>query len=309
MTDRPSPHRSHVKSSGTLPDVAALLIGLGICCGLCGTNRVGALNMLGAIPLVTLLPGSLLVLALDPLGRSTRGIERWLWSVGASLGLAIVGGFILNVFGGLSRFSFLAYLATVSLLCGVVSGVENLREYRTDRRSDSTIVPSFSPHDLERRTFGEDRDADISRRSKEVRIPSNVADEDHTSERTRWRPRIRLVSSVLVLITGAMLVAAFALSEWSQSTALREDFVQFWLSPQSSAPSGQGEELQLGVENHEGISESYTVSLHPNRGQQSEEWRIRLAPNQVWRKRISLTAGSSAYATLAVSRIRVRSYA
>lgn len=94
-------------------------------------------------------------------------------------------------------------------------------------------------------------------------------------------------------------MAALTLSEWSQSTSLRERFVQLWLVPASVAASSEPGRIQIGVENNEGVTKSYVVEALTNTGTQVDEWHIRLASGAEWSRTINVTSGSSVSATLA----------
>lgn len=153
---------SHTRNPQNIPLIANLGIGVLACCLLCSLNRFETANLIGAIPLILALPGSLLVFALDPFSRFVEGIDRLLWSVGSSVGIAVSGGFVLNALGGLSRWSFLVYLASVALLGELVALARSWRAYRSPKPIKGNRARYSQPRGDEARfAFGIDRDADI----------------------------------------------------------------------------------------------------------------------------------------------------
>lgn len=79
------------------------------------------------LPQVVILPGYTLIAALFP-KNSLRASERFLFSLGMSLTLTIVGGFLLNLFPtGLQRTSWGAYLGLLTLVCASIGIVRRHR--------------------------------------------------------------------------------------------------------------------------------------------------------------------------------------
>jgi hypothetical protein len=204
--------------------------------------------------------------------------------------------------GGLSRYSFLAYLASVGTLAGLVAAARSSRAYRPNRRGFSDGYGLPLRQNIHRGlAFGRDIDADIevgwdSSGAKQLGVPHTGAlpadtTDDVTSSRSWY-------SVALALLSIAILATALGLSEWSQSTSLREHFVQFWLVPELKGTSPTGR-LQIGIQNYEGIGETYAVEAVTNTGRQLGHWHVHLASNAEWTRTIILTSGSSVSATLA----------
>jgi uncharacterized membrane protein len=82
-----------------------------------------AFQIAAALPLVLILPGSALVLAVDPGHTRTAGTERLFWCLLASLGATIAGGLILNMTAELTQVTWLAYLSGVVVVAALVSVV------------------------------------------------------------------------------------------------------------------------------------------------------------------------------------------
>jgi uncharacterized membrane protein len=80
---------------------------------LAAASSVGAVDIVAGIPLAVLLPGAALVAAVDPWHKQVPGPERAMWFFGASVGIVIMGGLLLNLIGGLTRPHWLILLAVV----------------------------------------------------------------------------------------------------------------------------------------------------------------------------------------------------
>src|ERR1700733_9287308 len=74
-----------------------------LCATLAAVTSVAAVDIVFGLPLALFLPGAALVWAIDPWGRRVKGPERIMWSFGASIGMVILGGLLLNLTGGLTR--------------------------------------------------------------------------------------------------------------------------------------------------------------------------------------------------------------
>lgn len=106
-----------------------------VCTGLAASPWPAA-EAVGAVPLVLYLPGSALVAAVDPWATRARGLDRVFWSGSASIGAAVLGGFLLNAAGGLRRGSWLLLLVA---LVAVGSGVGWLRGGRRRDRVPAEV--------------------------------------------------------------------------------------------------------------------------------------------------------------------------
>jgi uncharacterized membrane protein len=104
---------------------AALLLAMAaaVCLGVNRVSSIASLEALSAVPLVLLLPGASLVLAVDPWHGHMVGAERLMWSVLGSIVSAIAGGLILNVASELSQTTWLAYLFGVVIVGAVASAL------------------------------------------------------------------------------------------------------------------------------------------------------------------------------------------
>jgi uncharacterized membrane protein len=100
--------------------VLLVLTATAVCIAVCLAVHLPALRAVAAAPLVLLLPGAALVTAIDPWSARLRKSERLYWSVGSSIGIAILGGLVLNEVTRLSRFSWCVFLAIVVVATSVV---------------------------------------------------------------------------------------------------------------------------------------------------------------------------------------------
>jgi hypothetical protein len=80
-----------------------------------------ALQIAAALPLVLILPGTALVLAVDPGHTRTVGAERLFWCLLASLGATVAGGLILNMTAELTQSTWLAYSSGVVVVAALTS--------------------------------------------------------------------------------------------------------------------------------------------------------------------------------------------
>jgi hypothetical protein len=109
------------------PIAAVVLVGAGAGAMAMAVAKVDALNIIAASLLVFLLPGASLLYAIDFRSESARGAERLFWSVLSSLAIAVIGGLILNVAGGLTRRNWCILLGTVVLIMGIIAFARTLR--------------------------------------------------------------------------------------------------------------------------------------------------------------------------------------
>jgi hypothetical protein len=115
-------------------------VGAGICAGV--DQR--AIDAVVAIPLVVYVTGAALVNAVDPWARRVAGAVRVYWSVLASFGLAVAGGFVLNVAGGLDRDHWCLVVAAIVGVTGAVGWVRGATAPGGTRRVEpvaATITP------------------------------------------------------------------------------------------------------------------------------------------------------------------------
>jgi len=228
-----------------------------------------AIGCLGGLPLVLYLPGTALVSAVDPFGHQLWGVPRHLWSVGASIGSLILGGFLLNVTGGLTTDHWVALVAIgVVVLCGVSS----LRVVFT--RSKRTDVPMLVP----------DLDDGEGGGAQTVSVGSWALPRVGVSYR-QW---------VLLIVAVGIALGTVAISQHSVAVSSREPFVQAWILPQPVADPWSREAL-IGVRNMTGSTQTVLVDATLTRragGTPTNfNWTTKLAPGASWTRRLARETG------------------
>mgnify|MGYP001365225088 CR=1 FL=1 len=101
----------------------ALILSALVCAAVSAVAPWPALRIAAAVPLVLILPGSALVLAVDPGHTRTIGSERLFWCLAASLAATVAGGLILNMTSELTQSTWLAYLSGVVVVAALASMV------------------------------------------------------------------------------------------------------------------------------------------------------------------------------------------
>lgn len=171
-----------------------LVVLTAICAVPAAVSSAGAVDIVFGLPLALFLPGAALVWAIDPWGSRVTGPERFMWSAGASIGIVILGGLLLNLTGGLTRPHWLILIVAVVAVCAVLSWFRG--GPRVTEPADGTA-------------------ADVEPAGG---ILGSLS----------LRAVLLLLAAVLV-VSGALV-----LSQRTSAEANREHFVQAWLLPQPS---------------------------------------------------------------------------
>jgi uncharacterized membrane protein len=205
-----------------------VVLATGLCVTIALLSSISSVDAVVSIPLALYLPGAALVLAIDPVRNHTSGVQRQMWSLGASIGILIAGGFVLNVTGGLTRRHWIILISAVVLLSVAISWM---------RRAPIRAAPGS--------------ETALSSSSETVTTPPN-----DSGQTVRKRIPIRqgsLVFGALIVVAGALL-----LSIHTNAVSTREHFVQAWIltKPQDNPWSPA---VEVGVTNHEGTSQQFVV--------------------------------------------------
>lgn len=115
----------------------AVVAAMCLAAGLLSSNPVVA--TVSGLPLVLFLPGAATVSAIDPHYLQLHGAQRVLWSVGASIGLIIAGGLLLNLTGGLTRIHWMILVTTVIVIGILIAWI------RSEASSEQDGVPGSLP--------------------------------------------------------------------------------------------------------------------------------------------------------------------
>jgi uncharacterized membrane protein len=239
-------------------------------CGLVAAVTANSVvDTIVGLPLALYLPGAALVWAVDPFGRQVSGWQRLLWSIGASIGLLILGGLALNLIGGLTRPHWLVLVAAVVVVLAVAAWVRS------------------SP----RRAVGADG-----------------SDLEPSSEGSAEEERIRSISVRQgALLIGALAVVAgsLLLSLHSGAVTSRERFVQAWILPHPQA-NPWSTTAQTGITNHEGAPRTFVVleAIGKTTAKQQvvvTQQVVTLDDGQTWVHNLTRKAGQTVRVTVALN--------
>jgi uncharacterized membrane protein len=209
--------------------MAVVLVGA-ICIGLVAISSDSPVDVIAGLPLAIYLPGAVLVLAID-VGRRHLGLlERQVWTVAASIGLAVIGGLVLNLAWGLTRVSWLVWMSGVICVCAVVGGV------RIRRQS-----------------------------SEDGALPDDNTSELHSHPRFQVSLRQGLLLATAVIVCGA----ALTLSIHSNAVSTRENFVQSWVLPQP-VDTVSSPDVQVGIMNHLGSKRAFVIHVTVGTGRTAQ---------------------------------------
>jgi Protein of unknown function (DUF1616) len=224
-----------------------------------GADSVPARMML-ALPLLLLLPGYALCAAAFT-GRWPGAVERATLSVGLSMAIAALGGYVLNwSAAGLQMGSWAILLGSITLGS---SAVALLRRAADGRRR--------TPEDAQARMLG----------SAQTRMPSPV----------RRLPSAAAVGQGLVLSLAALVVVgSMGLAQTGALRESRSGFTQLWVLP-SVEPDQRA--VRLGLSSGELTAVTYQLHVEAG-GARLAEWPgIDLNPGEQWEGQVELAAGQS----------------
>jgi uncharacterized membrane protein len=243
-----------------------------VCAFVAAATSVRALDIVAGLPLTLYLPGSALVSAIDPSGRQLKPPQRYMWSVGGSIGIVIVGGFVLNLAGGLTRWHWLILIVAVVAVSAVVA------KFR-DTRQGSVPVAGVAP--------------------SQNQLPDStgsqvIASGAEPARRPLGIRQIALLVSALVVVAVALI-----LSEHTDEVATREHFVQAWILPR---PTGDisSSMVQVGIQNDQGRRETLVVRVVKGSATTSA-WTVTLGQGQSWTHELHRRDGEAVRATVAIA--------
>jgi uncharacterized membrane protein len=221
------------------------------------------------LPFFLYLPGAALVWAVDPHGRRVSGWQRLVWSIGASIGLVILGGLALNLIGGLTRPHWLVLVAAVVVVLAVVAWVRG-----SPLPPGEAAGSGFEP----------------------------------SSEASAEEGRIRSISVRQgALLVGALAVVAgsLVLSLHSGAVTSREHFVQAWILPRPQA-NPWSTTAQTGITNHEGASRTFVVLEAVGKATATQQvvvtqQVVALGDGQTWVHKLTRKPGQTVRVTVALS--------
>ena len=216
-----------------------------------------------ALPLVLVIPGLAILGSLENDRPRLPYGDAFVWSVVMSFASAVFGGLLLNITGGLTRHDWLIYTAVVVTLATFVT----IRTSPASSPDDDTEVPADAP--VRHRSKGSVRHVNFS-----------------------------LHNLGTALIGIVILAASFVLS-YQSAAANRERFTQLWLVPAGQRPATAHTVAQLGVQNHQGVTERYSVALYEGTGNAATtSWSVNLGDGGTWTRSLRRPRGTSLRATL-----------
>ena len=256
-----------------------------VCIAIVALSPSEPVDALFGLPLALYLTGASLVAAVDPGHAQVAGVERQVWSVGSSLGLSVAGGLVLNVAGGLSRTSWLVWIAGVVLVCSAVSLLRRPPAPDTTSSLDGT---ASSP---------------VPRNAPSAAVPDDAprARRAHAVGRRKGpnrRAGVTLRQALLLVATVAVCAGALALSLHTNAATTWEPFVQGWVTthPVDDVTSTS---VQVGVRNHLGSEK--TLLVHITVGGATEVFPITLSDGATWIRSLRREPGQSVQSVVTTS--------
>jgi hypothetical protein len=245
--------------------LAAIVVATGACVAVVhlATNLV--VRSVAGLPLVLYLPGVALVWAVDPRGRQVTGIVRQVWIFGASMGVVIVSGLVINLAGGLTADHWLVWIGAETVLLAVVGVLRSVLG-----RSDGTGEPVTSE-------AGADGPP---------------------------RMRLTLRQWVLLAAAVAVGLGTVAVSEHSVATTRTERFVQAWILP-VPIHNPWGRTALVGIRNQTQQTQEFVITavLSPLKGgaPTTYVWRQVLPQGRGWTREFNREPGEAVRVTVATT--------
>jgi hypothetical protein len=197
--------------------------------------------------------------------------------VGASFGLTVLGGIVLNLVGGLTRSSWLVWTGAVIVVCIALKLLLSRRPSRSD-------LDPATPH----------ADGSDALNSHEAAI-GGPADQGDSSGSIR----VSLRQAVLLFGAGLICAAALVLSIHTDAATTRESFVQAWVLP-SPTENVFSTSVQLGLRNHLGGRRTFLVNVTIGKGP-TKVFTVRLADGASWTQVITRYPGERVESTVSTS--------
>jgi uncharacterized membrane protein len=221
-------------------------------------------DAVAAIPLVLVIPGMAILGSLESDRPRLPFGDAFIWSVVMSFGSAVAGGLVLNLLGGLTRRNWLIYTALVVTIATFVSVRTTVAYGLDDEGAEATAGIAVV----------------------------------HRTKGSVGRVNFSLRNLATALVGVVVLGASFALS-YQSAASTRERFTQLWLIPSGPTPAVSRTQAKLGMQNHEGASERYTVALFEGSGTTATTtWTLTLDDGATWTHSIPRPTGTSLRVTL-----------
>jgi uncharacterized membrane protein len=234
-------------------------------------------SILLSLPLVFFVPGFMLTAILT----HTRGLDvfqRLTLSLGLSLTLDILGGFLLNVLPiGLRTQSWIVLLSCLTLLFALVAlylrrGMVYVSE-REDRKMPVGTASSRPGGGAVGHTSGQGTVA----HALPLPTPQDAM--------KRFLPRAR--DGILFALAATLVILALVYATQGVAEGQNVGFTQLWMLPPSH--SAQNCTVNVGIHSFENSPVTYHAVLTVN-GIQTMSWpTLVLTPNQLWQRTVTVT--------------------
>lgn len=241
-------------------DDLVLLTVSAVCIGVASLSTSLVADVVAGVPLIAYLPGAALVSALDRRRLQVRSIERQAWIVGASLGLDVLGGLVLNLTGGLTRTSWLIWIAAVIFGCMAL----NLALRLMPRMSNETAADTLT-------------------------IPEGTAVTAAEAPGGSERQRVTVRQCLILVVAAAICVAALVLSVHTDAISSREEFVQAWVLPRPAVDVASPS-VEVGIQNRMGGEQTFIVRVVVGSGQ-AVAFTVTLQNGESWTHVVSRHPG------------------
>jgi hypothetical protein len=242
------------------------------CVAVTAVSSNPTVDVITGLPLTVYLPGAALVSLLSTQRRDL--VQRQLWSVGASFGLTVAGGLVLNLAGGLTRASWLVWVGAVVVLCNVLKLVLPRGTNRVDTPPTDTDILDGSNAD-----------------GSAIASTAGV--------RNSRGPMISLRGGVLLFGAVATCAAAIVLSVHTNAESTRESFVQAWVLPRPSEDVASPRVL-IGIRNHLGYQRTFDVHVTVG-NEPTKTFSVPLANGASWTRVITRLPGERVESTIFTS--------
>jgi hypothetical protein len=212
--------------------------------------------------------------ALDPFRHQVDGMLRHIWSIGASVGMVILGGLVLNLTGGLTRVHWLILITGLVVVLTAVTWVRGGGRIASDDPSETgtDVIAYRGAPDGARGTDG---------------VP-------------RVRFSLSLRQGAFLLGAVALVAGAMVLSLHSDSVATREHFVQAWVLPQPENES-YSPSVQVGITNDEGKRTSFLVKELVGVKKIASHQVVVLNAGKSWTLQVTRVSGQPVQVSVALS--------
>ena len=231
------------------------------CFALAAASSVTALDVVGGVPLVLVLPGWATLFAVDPDETVLGADNRWLWRVALSIGCAVLGGILLDQIAGLDRDGWLSYFGVwIALGAGI----------------------------------GWLRTASQWNRGASVRIsPTNGMAE--SAQQSRATRRISPTSIGLLLLAACLCVGSLAFSQRSV-TSSAPSVLELWVVPGGGRHSDQA---TVGLRNDSAKDVKLVVRVAGSTQTGNEAiMEVTLKPQGTWASTYERRTGTSLQASV-----------